>query len=73
MTSETAIVQCIACDRFTFKKASKEWTAQGFGNCDLREPFIVHGAMKDRECETFWPAPDAVVEKRKAWLKDRKA
>lgn len=73
MSSELATVQCIACHRFSFQKTSKEWVSKGFGNCELREPFIVHGATKDRDCGTFFAAPDAIVEKRRAWLKERKA
>ncbi|MFA5027012.1 MAG: hypothetical protein WC713_03995 [Candidatus Methylomirabilota bacterium] len=66
-------VQCIACDRFTLKTGSDEWARQGFGNCANREKFIMFGAVKDRDCGEHWPAPDAVVEKRRAWLKAKAA
>lgn len=65
-------VKCVSCSRFSFKEVDKEWLAQGFGHCDLREKFIVHGARRDRDCATFAAADGDTTAKRLAWLQEKK-
>lgn len=65
--------QCISCQRFTFQQASREWLDLGFGNCSLREKFVMYSARIERDCEHHSPADTDVTAKRIAWLEARKA
>lgn len=63
---------CIDCAKFSFKQAKKEWLDLGFGNCELREVFIMFGANKERDCKTFVAAAPDTAQKRRAWLAHKK-
>ncbi len=64
-------VQCLRCSGFSLQDVSKEWLAQGFGNCAFREKFIMFGARRERDCEKFAAADSDIVVKRDAWLQER--
>lgn len=65
------VVQCLRCSKFSLQDVSKEWLAQGFGNCAHREKFIVFGARRERDCVAFEPAEINIVAKRDSWLKEK--
>ena len=66
-----ATVQCLRCAKFSLQDVSKEWLAQGFGNCEHREKFVVFGARRERDCGKFAAAEDDIVARRDAWLRER--
>lgn len=65
-------VQCLRCTKFSLQDVSKEWLAQGFGNCAHREKFVVFGARRDRDCEKFDEADGDTTAKRLTWLQEKK-
>jgi len=65
------VVQCLSCAKFSLQDVSAEWLRQGFGNCGLREKFIMFGARRERDCEKFAAADSDIVVKRDAWLQER--
>jgi len=65
-------VQCISCQKFSFKECGSEFPKLGYGNCSLDAKFVMYGAMRHRDCGTFDVADADVVDKRKSWLQERR-
>lgn len=65
-------VKCATCASFSLQRVNAASAKAGFGHCAHRQPFIIHKAMTDRDCERHQPEQDAsVVQKRNDWLKGR--
>lgn len=64
-------VACYSCASFSFKRVKEEWSRMGFGHCAHREPFIVHSATKDRDCDQHDPDAAEVVTARSEWIRRR--
>lgn len=60
---------CLTCANFNFKRVKDETAKQGLGACTYQAPFIVFGALIDRDCERHLPAPDDVVARRRAFVR----
>lgn len=71
--SDPVQVQCFTCSRFSFPKdkEKKEWLDSGYGNCSLREPFIMFSAVRRRDCASHTQADAEIVAKRDEWMKGK--
>jgi hypothetical protein len=61
-------VECITCDRFSFKPVDPKLARCGFGACALRPAWEAQSAVYPRECPHHDPAPAEKVEKGRTWL-----
>jgi len=67
-------VQCVGCRLFSLQKHAA-MAEQGLGQCALEatsHPGRFRGAHRDHECPDFAAALAPVVEKRVAWLRERR-
>lgn len=66
----TATVQCVSCERFTFRESAKH-AAAGLGRCALMtdRPATFVTPTYPRQCPDHQPAPAETTAARIEWLR----
>ena len=68
----TEPVQCLTCSRFDLRRAPAGLARCGFGLCAKRPKSEFVSISYPRSCDWHAPAAADVVEKRRAWVENRR-
>lgn len=63
------MIQCVACQRFSYQRVPAAEARRGLGHCELRAYFIRHAALRKHDCPHFQQVSAASEVGRRQWLK----